>query len=435
MDFFEWNKIAGAVLFALLMAMGLGIFSDILFHTETPETPGIVIAVATQEGDEAEAEAPEAEPIGVLLASADAGAGESAARKCIACHTFAEGEANKVGPNLWDIVAHPIGARDGYQYSDAMIAYAGEVGDWSYEALDAYLRDPAGTVPKTKMAFAGLSDTAERANVIAYLRSLAADPVPLPEADAPAAMEEAAEEPAAEAAAEPEEAPAQEMAAAEPEEAPTEEVVAAEPEEAPAEEMAAAEPEAMEPETPAAEGEQTAMTEEEPAAEPEPTEPQTAEAEAPAEAEEQQVAAAEETAAEPEPAEPQTAEEEAPAAAEEQRVAAAEEAATAPAGDPAAGEAFSRRCIACHSFDPGGPNKVGPPLHGVVGRPIASLDGYNYSDAMIAFSEGGAKKWDLGVLGDYLADPRGVVKGTKMIFPGVKEDDLANILAYLATLQ
>ncbi len=433
MDFFEWNKIAGAVLFALLMAMGLGIFSDIIFHTEAPESPGIVIAVATQDGDEAEAEAPEAEPIGVLLASADTGAGESAARKCIACHTFAEGDANKVGPNLWDIVAHPIGARDGYQYSDALIAYAGEVGDWSYEALDAYLADPAGTVPKTKMAFAGLSDAAERANVIAYLRSLAAEPVPLPEADAPAAAEEAAEAPAAEAA-EPEEAPAQEMAAAEPEEAPAEEMAAAEPE-APAEEIAAAEPEAMEPETPAAEGEQTAMTEEEPTAEPEPSEPQAAEAEAPAEAEEQQVAAAEEVTAEPEPTESQTAEEEAPAAAEEQQVAAAEEAATAPAGDPAAGEAFARRCIACHSFDPGGPNKVGPPLHGVVGRPVAALDGYNYSDAMIAFSEGGAKTWDLDVLGDYLADPRGVVKGTKMIFPGVKEGDLANILAYLETLQ
>ena len=67
MDSFEWNKIAGAVLFAILLSVGLSIFSGVIFHTEAPETPGYVIAVATEEG----AAPAEAQPFPVLLAAAD----------------------------------------------------------------------------------------------------------------------------------------------------------------------------------------------------------------------------------------------------------------------------------------------------------------------------------------------------------------------------
>ena len=78
MDSFEWNKIAGAVLFALLVGFGLSIFSEIIFETEAPETPGYVVAVATEEGAAGgEAGAPAEQPIGVLLASADPAAGEA----------------------------------------------------------------------------------------------------------------------------------------------------------------------------------------------------------------------------------------------------------------------------------------------------------------------------------------------------------------------
>lgn len=421
MDSHEWNKIFGAVLFALLAAVGLSIFSEIIFHREAPETPAYVIASFTEDDATEEADASESPTIGVLLASADAGAGEAAAKKCIACHGFDEGGANKVGPNLWDTVANAIGARDGYNYSDAMIAYAETAGDWSYENLDAYLADPAGTVPKTKMAFAGLKNDAERANVIAYLRSLSANPAPLPGPVAMAATEAGeatatAEEPMAEEATNAAETPASEDAAE------TTEMAATEETEAPASEepaMAAAEPEASEESAPAEEQQMAAVEEDAVVSE----EPQMAAAEGAAPAADEQMAAAEQTEA---------AETEAPAAEEVQMAAAEDPAAE---GDVAAGEKFAKRCIACHTFDEGGKSKVGPPLYGILNRAIASVEGYKYSSGMVEYSEEMTKVWDMAALDAYLADPRGVVKGTKMVFPPVKDADRANILAYLATLQ
>ena len=176
MDSFEWNKIAGAVLFALLLSVGLSIFSDVIFEAHEPETPGYVIAVATEEG----AAPAEAQPLPVLLAAADPGAGKTGANKCLACHTFQSGEPNKVGPNLWGVVNRPIASHEGYEYDDAMHAYAEQAKTWTFDNLNAFLHDPKGTVPGTKMAFVGLKKPEDRANVILYLRSLSNDPAPLP---------------------------------------------------------------------------------------------------------------------------------------------------------------------------------------------------------------------------------------------------------------
>ena len=103
--------------------------------------------------------------------------------------------------------------------------------------------------------------------------------------------------------------------------------------------------------------------------------------------------------------------------------------------DPLKGQASARKCAACHSFEQGGPAKVGPNLWAVVGRPVASLPDYKYSEAMIAFAAGGAKLWTIEELDGYLLDPRKHVPGTKMAFPGLKKDDeRANVIAYRATL-
>jgi cytochrome c len=100
-------------------------------------------------------------------------------------------------------------------------------------------------------------------------------------------------------------------------------------------------------------------------------------------------------------------------------------------GDPAAGKELFKKCAICHSTDEG-VNKLGPSLHGVVGRPSGSIAGYHYSDAMKAAN----KVWDATTLDVYLAEPKGTVPGTKMIFPGLKDPtDRANVIAYLETLK
>ena len=100
-------------------------------------------------------------------------------------------------------------------------------------------------------------------------------------------------------------------------------------------------------------------------------------------------------------------------------------------GDPVAGKTIFAKCMVCHSPD-AGVNKVGPSLHGIVGRPSHSIADYNYSPAMQAYNV----TWDETALDKYLVDPRGVVVGTKMIFAGIKKDqDRQNLIAYLKTLK
>lgn len=103
------------------------------------------------------------------------------------------------------------------------------------------------------------------------------------------------------------------------------------------------------------------------------------------------------------------------------------------AADPAAGEKGFGKCKACHKLD--GSDGVGPHLNGVVGRDVASVGGFAYSDAMVAHAEE-APQWTPEALQEFLADPKGVVSGTKMSFAGLKKpEDRANLIAYLQSVQ
>ena len=114
----EGNKLIAAVLTAGIIGVGSAVFAGILYHPHQLEEPVYRVEAAATEGGGEAAPAAEAQPIGVLLASASAEKGEKAAKKCAACHSFDKGGANKVGPNLWGVVNRPIGSHEGFSYSD-----------------------------------------------------------------------------------------------------------------------------------------------------------------------------------------------------------------------------------------------------------------------------------------------------------------------------
>jgi cytochrome c len=106
--------------------------------------------------------------------------------------------------------------------------------------------------------------------------------------------------------------------------------------------------------------------------------------------------------------------------------------AAAQAQDAEKGAKVFRLCMACHTAD-AETNKVGPHLKGVVGRKAASVEGFKYSDAMLAKGAEGVV-WDEPTLTAYLPDPKGFVPGTKMVFTGVKKpEDVADLIAFLKT--
>ena len=100
--------------------------------------------------------------------------------------------------------------------------------------------------------------------------------------------------------------------------------------------------------------------------------------------------------------------------------------------DIAAGQAITKKCSACHSFEEGGPNKVGPDLWNIVGRPKASAPRYTYSDALKAMA---AESWDYEKLNAFLYHPKVYAPGTKMGFVGLPNtQDRANLIGYLRSL-
>lgn len=204
MDSFELNKLIGAFLAVVFVMFSVSLASDTIFATHAPETPGYAVAVVegggAGAGGEAAAEGPS---IAELLQNADPAKGQAVFKPCAACHTAEKGGANKVGPNLWGIVNRPVASHEGFSYSAGMREFSqgGQV-VWDYEHLSGFLKAPRSYVSGTAMAFAGVKKPEQEADLIAYLRTLADEPAPLPEVGAgdAAPAEEAAPADAAPAA-------------------------------------------------------------------------------------------------------------------------------------------------------------------------------------------------------------------------------------------
>jgi cytochrome c len=223
MDSFEFNKMAGAVLGTALGVMALGIIAEGIYAPAEPEKPGFAIAVAEAPAEGGATEAAVVPPIAERLQTADAAKGATISKKCQACHTFEKGGPAKVGPNLFGVVGGPVAHMAGFKYSQAMLDHKAKEPTWTFEDLDKFLTSPKAYIPGTLMAFAGLPNPTDRANIIEYLRENSDSPVPKPAvtAAAPAAPAEGAA-PAKEAAPAPAEpAPAQPPAAETPAPAPS----------------------------------------------------------------------------------------------------------------------------------------------------------------------------------------------------------------------
>ncbi len=176
------NSVLGVALASALGILGLGVAAETLVHPNYPEKAAYLPEVVVETSAGAAA-APAGPPdFGVLFADAAQLAelvarGERVSAQCTACHTFEAGGANGIGPNLHDAFGRQAASSAGYAYSEAMIAHTGP---WDYLRLDEFLRSPSRAVSGTKMAFAGLRNDEDRVAMIAYLRSISPNNLPLP---------------------------------------------------------------------------------------------------------------------------------------------------------------------------------------------------------------------------------------------------------------
>ncbi len=179
---YSFNSIAGAVLASLLVMIGIHTGVNLFYPKGTanlskghivvaPETPEAPAPTAAAKPEEKEP------PVETLLASADAAAGEKAAKACGACHNWTKGAGAKIGPDLYGVVGRDIAKEPGFSYSEGLQKKGGK---WTFDNLYEWIKDPKAFAPGNKMAFGGVKDPKERANILAFLDKQSDSPVPLP---------------------------------------------------------------------------------------------------------------------------------------------------------------------------------------------------------------------------------------------------------------
>lgn len=178
----QLTKIAAAIVMSLLALIVIGKLTSFVYAPQTPEKPGFEVAFEDTSDTEHAEEAPKVD-LAALMAVANAAKGETVAKKCVACHTFEKAGKAKAGPNLYDVLNREIASIDGYKYSKAFVAKKAEGTKWGYDELFDFFKKPKAFIKGTAMTFGGIKKEGQRADLIAFLRSLSDDPAELPESN------------------------------------------------------------------------------------------------------------------------------------------------------------------------------------------------------------------------------------------------------------
>ncbi len=177
----EVNKILASIILALIVVKIIGHMGDFIVHVNDQEIQQSAYKIDIQETitDVYKSASIEEvnEPISLLLSSASIDKGQKIFKKCSACHTYEKNGANKVGPNLWNLINSPKGKVEAFVYSKELSEIGGL---WGYEELAQFLYKPKEYIKGTKMNFAGLKKVQDRADLVLFLREQSDNPAPLP---------------------------------------------------------------------------------------------------------------------------------------------------------------------------------------------------------------------------------------------------------------
>lgn len=167
MNDFEFNKIFAAILCAGIAAwLGWFVSYKLVHPHHLHEDAVFIDGAAVVAGGASKPQLPD--PVMHLIATADIAKGEKLSKACAACHSFDKGGPHKVGPNLYGVVGAPMGGKGGFSYSTGLAGYGQ---NWGYDELNHFLWKPKKLISGTKMNYAGLKKPADRAAMIAWLKT------------------------------------------------------------------------------------------------------------------------------------------------------------------------------------------------------------------------------------------------------------------------
>ena len=179
-SFYKMNKIIVSIILTIILIFGINKITDTIFYVEKLEKSAYQVASITATANttttETSSENSESGNIMALFASTSAADGAKVFKKCVACHSIAQGGGNKIGPALWGVLGRQSGSVSDYKYSKAMAAHGKT---WSFEEMNGFLIKPKNWIKGTKMSFVGLKNEKERAAVILYLNENSNNPLPL----------------------------------------------------------------------------------------------------------------------------------------------------------------------------------------------------------------------------------------------------------------